>query len=386
MPINWPDSELLHLPGSRITEIGRLAFANPDVSFLCFGESDQGTPPPVIGAAVQALHAGHTRYPDVRGLPALRQALADYLTDIHGNPVAEERIQIAASGMAVVTIAFAALLRPGDRVVMHTPAWPNIANAARVRGCEPEMLPLTDLPDGRFRLDLDRLATMLPGARAFLLNSPNNPTGWTASREELEAILSLCRTHNVWLISDEVYSRIVYDADAAPSILDVATPEDRVIGCNSFSKTWVMTGWRLGWLVLPAGTRDTFAEIVEVTHSGVAPFIQHAGVAATQQTESVIAFREFCARGRDMLGEALSGINGVRYAAPEGAFYGFVGIEGLTDSTELARRLVLDHHVAVAPGAAFGPGGEGHLRVCFAQSEATLNRAVERLRAGLRAA
>ncbi len=225
---------------------------------------------------------------------------------------------------------------------------------------------------------------MLPGARAFLLNSPNNPTGWTATREELETILSLCRAHNVWLISDEVYSRIVYDTDVAPSILDIATPNDRVIVCNSFSKTWVMTGWRLGWLVLPAGTRDTFAEIVEVTHSGVAPFIQHAGVAATRRRSSVAAFRAFCARGRTMLGEALSGINGVRYAAPDGAFYGFVGIEGLTDSTELARRLVLDHHVAVAPGAAFGPGGEGHLRVCFAQSEATLNRAMERLRTGLR--
>ncbi len=379
--------DILRLPGSRITEIGRIAFATPDVDFLCFGESDQSSPASVHEAAAAALGAGHTRYPDVRGLPALRQALADYLSGVHARPVAEERIQVVASGMAAVTVALAALLRRGDRVVMHGPAWPNIANAARLRGAEPEVLSLVHQPDGSFRLDLGLLVTMLPGARVFLLNSPNNPTGWTATADELRQILELCRRHNVWLISDEVYSRLIYGPEeAAPSILDVASPGDRVIVCNSFSKTWIMTGWRLGWLVIPAGTRDAFAELVEVTHSGVAPFIQHAGVAAVHDTETVGKFRAFCTRGRELLGEALAGLNGIRYAPPKGAFYGFVAIEGLKDSAALAKQLVLEHKVAVAPGVAFGEGGEGHLRVCFAQSEATMQRALERLRSGLRRA
>ena len=168
-------------------------------------------------------------------------------------------------------------------------------------------------------------------------------------------------------------------------MLDIAEPDDRVIVCNSFSKTWVMTGWRLGWLVVPEGTRDAITELVEVTHSGVAPFIQHAGVAAVHDTEAVERFRAHCATGRALTGDALSGLNGVRYTAPDGAFYAFVGVEGLTDSLALAKRLVTDHHVAVAPGMAFGAAGEGYLRICFAQSAERIERAMGRLRDGLRA-
>ena len=159
-----------------------------------------------------------------------------------------------------------------------------------------------------------------------------------------------------------------------------------MIVCNSFSKTWVMTGWRLGWLVVPEGTRDAITELVEVTHSGVAPFIQHAGLAAVQDTDVVERFRAHCATGRTLTGDALSDLNGVRYAAPDGAFYAFVGVEGLTDSLSLAKRLVVDHHVAVAPGIAFGTAGEGYLRICFAQSAERIERALGRLRDGLREA
>jgi aspartate aminotransferase len=247
-------------------------------------------------------------------------------------------------------------------------------------------LRLTARPEGGFTLDLDRLDAMLKAARVFILNSPNNPTGWTATRDELAAILEITRRHQVWLISDEVYSRLVYDGTAAaPSLLDVAQPDDRVMVCNSFSKTWMMTGWRLGWLVVPEGTRDAVTELVEVTHSGVAPFIQHAGVAAVHDTAALEQFRDYCATGRALTGEALAGLNGIRYTAPDGAFYAFVGVEGLTDSLAFAKKLVTDHRVAVAPGMAFGAAGEGYLRICFAQSVERLERAMERLRDGLRA-
>jgi aspartate aminotransferase len=270
--------------------------------------------------------------------------------------------------------------------VLHSPAWPNVGNAARVRGAQVDELALTALAEGGFRMDFDRLDSMLDGARAFILNTPNNPTGWTATRDELQTILEIARRRDVWLISDEVYSRLVYDgAPAAPSLLDLAEPDDRVIVCNSFSKTWVMTGWRLGWLVVPEGARDAITELVEVMHSGVAPFIQHAGVAAVRDTDAMSRFREHCAGGRHLVGETLSGINRVHYAAPDGAFYAFVGVEGLTDSLAFAKRLVHEHKVAVAPGIAFGDAGEGYLRICFAQSANKLESAMERLRDGLRA-
>jgi aspartate aminotransferase len=377
--------DITQLPGSRILDIARIAFATPDVDFLCFGESDQPSPAGAHAAAIAALNAGATRYPDVRGMPELRFALADYLTALHAKPVAEERIQVTASGMAAVSTALAATVRAGDRVVLHSPAWPNVGNAARLRGAQVDELPLTALPEGGFRLDLDRLDAMLEGARAFILNSPNNPTGWTATLDELATILEIARRRRVWLISDEVYSRLVYDGvAAAPSLLDVAEPNDRVIVCNSFSKTWVMTGWRLGWLVVPDGARDAVTELVEVMHSGVAPFIQHAGLAAVHDTDVVERFRAHCATGRALTGDALAGVNRVRYAHSVGAFYAFVGVEGLTDSLTLAKRLVTEQGVAVAPGVAFGEAGEGYLRICFAQSADRIDRAMGRLREGLR--
>jgi aspartate aminotransferase len=376
--------DLITVPASRIVEVGKLAWATPDVDFLCFGESDQPSPASAHAAAIAALDAGLTTYQDVRGIPVLRAAIADYLTGLHALPVTEDRIQITASGMAAISVALATVVRAGQRVVLHTPAWPNVENAALLRGAVVDEIGLDERPDGGFSLDLARLDAMLEGARAFILNSPNNPTGWTATRAELSDILAICRRRGVWLISDEVYSRLVYDGtEAAPSLLDIARPDDRVIVCNSFSKTWVMTGWRLGWLTVPAGTREGISDIVEVTHSTVAPFVQRAGIAAIADTDCVTAFRAHCARGRDLAGQALAGLNGVRYAAPPGAFYAFIGIEGLTDSLGFAKRLVVDHKVAVAPGIAFGTAGEGHLRICFAQSEQRLERAVHRLRAGL---
>jgi aspartate/methionine/tyrosine aminotransferase len=378
--------DITRLPGSGIVTIARAAFAMPDVSFLCFGESDLPSPGAALEAARSALDAGETRYSDVRGLPPLRGALAAYLSTLHRQPVTETRMQVTASGMAAVSIAFAATIRAGDRVVIQSPLWPNIANALRLRGALVDPIDLRQDEAGRFHLDLDALAAKLVGARALVINSPNNPTGWTATLDELRAILDLTRRLGVWLISDEVYTRLIYsEAAAAPSLLDIAEPDDRVLVCNSFSKTWIMTGWRLGWLVTPEGTRDAFAEIVEVSHSGVAPFVQRAGVAAIHDAGAVAALRAHCALGRALAGEALAGLNFVRYTPPEGAFYAFIGIDGVNDSQDLALRLVMNHKVAVAPGSAFGPAGEGSLRVCFAQSEPVMRTAMARLRDGLRA-
>jgi aspartate aminotransferase len=293
---------------------------------------------------------------------------------------------VAASGMAAISIAMTAVVRAGHRVVVHSPTWPNIANAARLRGAVVEEIDLDAQPDGTFRLDLDRLDTMMAGARAFVLNSPGNPTGWTATEAELHAIREIVQRHGAWLIADEVYSRLVYDGRAAaPSMLDIAEPDDKLIVCNSFSKAWVMTGWRLGWLVVPQDTGEQIADIVEAVHSGVAPFIQRAGIAAVGDIETVEQSRAHCAAGRDLASQALTGLNGVRYRPPVGAFYAFLSVDGLDDSLDLAKKLVTRHGVAVAPGVAFGSAGEGWLRVCFAQSAGLMERAMQRLRDGIRA-
>lgn len=372
--------DIASFPGSKIVTVSYAARARPGTDFLCFGESDHPSPEAAHRAAKAALDAGDTLYPDIRGLPALRAALAGWLG------TAEERVQITGSGMAAVNIAMAALLRPGDRLVHVTPAWPNSANAARMRGAEVEEFPLTPTPAGGFALDLDRLAARLPGARALFVNSPSNPTGWTATADDLAALLALCRAQGVWLIADEVYGSLVYDGAArAPSVLGLAAPEDRVLVVGSFSKTWAMTGWRIGWLVVPAGTRPQFSELTEITHSGVAPFTQAAALAALGDAGFPSAFRAYCARGRAQTEAALRGLNRVRYASPPGAFYAFLHVDGLTDSLGLALHLVEAHGVAVAPGSAFGAGGEGHLRLCFAQSEQKLERALARLARGLAA-
>jgi len=377
-------NDLNHLQGSKIVAVARLAFGRPDTEFLCFGESDQQSPPGAITALTQALAQGETRYPDVRGLPPLRAALADYLSAIHVRPVPESRILVTASGMAALAVALSAVVRAGDRVVLHEPAWPNAGNAARLRGAEVIALPLDARQDGRFHLDLDKLDRALVGARCFILNSPNNPTGWTATRGELQAILDLCRKHGCWLLSDEVYSRLVYDGSGvAPSLLDIAEPHDRVIVCNSFSKTWVMTGWRLGWLVVPEGTRDDLAEVIEVTHSGVAPFIQHGGLAAVADNGTLETFRAHCAEGRAITAAFLGALPGVHYASPDGAFYAFIKVDGMTDSVKVAQDLVVQNGIAIAPGVAFGESGEGWLRVCFAVAPDRLRRALGRLSAGL---
>jgi aspartate aminotransferase len=370
------------MPFSRIGEVAMAGLGDPAVIPLWFGESDLPTPAFICEAATAALRQGHTFYTFKRGVPELRQAIAGYLSALHAAPVAAERVIVTSSGMSGIMLMAQALIEPGDNMVILSPVWPNINDAVTALGGEARAVALTPSEEGGWRLDLDRLLAACDGrTRAVFINSPGNPTGWVMRREEQRALLAASRRRGVWLIADEVYGRLLYTgARAAPSLLDLAAPEDRVVVINSFSKSWAMTGWRLGWLVAPREIQDVADKLVEFNTSGAPTFLQHAAVTALAEGEGFIAAMVArCRIGRDLVVAALQRFPRVRVAAPEGAFYAFPAIDGLTDSLAFAKMALARAKVGVAPGVAFGAGGEGHIRLCFASAPQRLAAALERL-------
>lgn len=367
------------LTASRIREVANAGAGRADVMPFWFGEPDQPTPDFIKAAAAASLAAGQTFYAPNLGIPELREALADYLTGLH-RPVAAGRICVTASGMNALMLVMECLVDPGDRVVAATPTWPNCLEVVHIMGGRTETLSL-ELRGTEWRIDLDRFIEMIDAdTRAVLVNSPNNPTGFTMTREEQAALLARCRRLGVWLIADEVYDRIYYGGRAAPSFLDLAEPDDRVIVVNSFSKTWAMTGWRLGFLTAPAPLMEDFAKLNEFNMSSATTFAQHAGVVAVREGEPFVAQTlERYRQGRDLVYERLSALPRVHATRPAGAFYAFFRVEGVTDSLAFAKRILAETGVGLAPGIAFGPSGEGHLRLCFASSRERLETALARL-------
>jgi aspartate aminotransferase len=373
------------LASMPFTLIGQMALAgmgDPDVVPLWYGESDVPTPPVIAEAAVAALRAGETFYTFKRGIPELRRAIATYLTRLNGRAIDVERVVVTSSAMSAIMMLFQALVEPGDNVVALTPLWPNVVDAVAVLGGEARALPLASSAEGGWTLDVARVIGACDRkTRAIFVNSPGNPTGWVMRREEAAELLAFTRRRGIWLISDEVYQRFVYDGSrAAPSLLEIAETEDRVVAVNSFSKSWAMTGWRLGWMVAPREIQDVADKLVEFNTSCAPPFLQRAGIAALERGEAVVrSLVERCARGRDILIEGLVRFPRVHVAPPPGAFYAFCRIDGLTDSLAFAKEILTRVKVGVAPGAAFGPAGEGYLRLCFACAPARLELALERL-------
>ena len=370
------------MPFSKIGQVAMAGLGDPDIIPLWFGESDVPTPGFICDAAAAALRAGHTFYTFKRGIPELRHAIAAYLSGLYARPVSAERVIVTSSGMSGIMFMAQALVEPGDNVVILSPVWPNINDAVTVLGGEARAVALDPTQAGGWRLDLARLADACDArTRAIFVNSPGNPTGWTMQRAEQAALLDFARKRGFWLIADEVYGRIVYGgARAAPSLLDLAEPEDRIVVINSFSKSWAMTGWRLGWLVAPKPIQDVADKIVEFNTSGAPTFLQHAAIAAITQGDGFIAeMVQRCRAGRDLLVQGLQRFPRVRVAAPEGAFYAFARVDGLSDSLAFAKEVLARAKVGLAPGAAFGLGGEGHLRLCFASAPQRLAAALERL-------
>jgi len=377
--------EIESLPNSPIVEVANYGRGRPGLIPLWFGEGDVPAPGFVADACDRAVREGHVFYTWQRGLPELRQALSDYTARIHGATAAVDRITVVGSGMHGIMITMQALAGPGDEIAVVAPVWPNVFAAIRIVGAEPRQVPLA-MDERGWTLDLDRLfAACGPRTRAIFLNSPGNPTGWTIGRDDLGRILDFARARGIWVISDEVYARVTFTGRPAPSILELAEPEDQVIVVNSFSKTWAMTGWRIGWLTAPAAMGPHFEKLVQFSNSGVPGFVQMAGLAAVEQGEPFVAdMVERCRRGRDVVCDALEGLPRLRLVRPDAAFYAFFAVEGERDSVSLAKALIDRTGVGLAPGAAFGEAGEGYLRLCFASSPERLAEAMDRLVPALR--
>jgi aspartate/methionine/tyrosine aminotransferase len=371
-----------HLETSRIAQISALGLGDPAVIPLWYGEGDLPTPGFIADAATAALAAGHTFYTHKAGLPELRAAIAAYLGALHARPVPAERILVTSAGMNGLMLVAETLIDAGDNLVIAAPVWPNIAAAVRIMGGEARLVALDPQPGGAWRLDLDRLLAACDGRTSgIFINSPSNPTGWVLSSDEIAALLAFARRRGLWLIADEVYSRIVYGNRVAPSFLDQAEADDRLIVVNSFSKNWAMTGWRLGWLVLPPALFPEIEKIVEFNTSGAPTFLQHAAIVAIRDGEAFVAeFVARCHAARDVAIDALLACRRVEAARPAGAFYAFLRVDGVTDSLAFAKEILARTKVGLAPGSAFGPMGEGWMRLCFARDPAQIAEAVARLR------
>ena len=380
------------LRASRIREVANAGMGRADVLPFWFGEPDEVTPDFIRDVAKQALDDGDTFYTQNFGLPALREALAVYSSRLH-QPTDAANIAVTSSGVSALMLIAQLLLNPGDRVVIITPLWPNLVEIPKIMNAESVTVSLkldTSGAEPSWELDLNELLDALtPGTRALLLNSPNNPTGWTITREQQQIILAHCRQHGIWLLADDVYERLVYDQPAghiacAPSFLDIAEPDERVVSTNSFSKSWLMTGWRLGWMQVPTSLMADLGKLIEYNTSCAPGFVQKAGVVAVERGEEIITHTiARYSKARDYLFDQLSSPffrdAGIIAPRPKGAMYLFFRIQGEQDSLALCKRLVADAGLGLAPGSAFGPEGEGAIRWCFASSLERLTLGVQRL-------
>ena len=374
------------LVASQIREVANAGMGDPDILAFWFGEPDEVTPTYIRDAAIASIGAGETFYTQNFGIPELRDAIARYVSGLH-RPLASDRIAVTASGMSALMLTMEALIDPAARVVCVTPLWPNLTEIPKILGANVVRIAL-DFGSNGWTLDVERLlAALTPATRALIINSPNNPTGWTLDRDAQQAILEHCRRRGIWIVADDVYERLYYGDGAAapaPSFLDLAEPGDRIVSTNSFSKAWLMTGWRLGWIAAPPELMPDLGKLIEYNTSCSPVFVQRAGVVAITQGEPTVlhTLARFRA-ARDLLLRELSAIPGVDAVPPRGAMYAFFRVAGVTDSLAFCKRLVREARLGLAPGSAFGPEGEGFVRWCFAASHERLLEGVARLKAAL---
>ena len=375
-------TELNH---SLIREVSEANMGRDGLIKLWFGEPDTATPDFIKNAVTAALADDHVFYAQNRGVPQLCDAISTYVSALHQRPIGTDRVTVSGSGMNAIMLASQALIDQGDNMVNVGPVWPNCRETVHVMGGETRVVSLHPDDGGRWALDLDELLDACDDrTRGIFVNSPGNPTGWVMPRAQQEDLLTAARERGLFIVADEVYVRLAYEMPRAPSFIDIAAEDDPVIVINSFSKSWSMTGWRLGWVTHPPALGDIFAKLNEYNIASPTTFVQHAGIVAiTEGEEFVTSMVERYRRNRDLVFQRLAAMPRVRLSRPEAAFYAFFSVDGMTESVAFAHELIEKTGVGLAPGLAFGPEGEGWMRLCFAAEPDTLSQAMDRLEPAL---
>ena len=379
---------ILDLQASRIRDVANAGLGRSDVLAFWFGESDEVSPAFIRQAAIDSLQKGETFYAHNLGLPELREAISLEMQQQHGTGIGVDRIAVTSGGVNALMLAMQAIVNPGDEVVVVTPVWPNLTSQPVILGAQLKTLCL-EPQQGRWILPMEKLLqTVTSRTKLLVVNSPNNPTGWTLSRAEQQTLLDHCRRTGTWILSDEVYENLYYlptETRCAPSFLDIAEPDDPLVVAHSFSKSFLMTGWRLGWLVMPAAMTEHMGKLIEFNTSCASVFVQRAGIAAMHRAgdivPQVVTQMQAC---RDRLFAELGTIPGLTLAVPDGGMYAFFSIPGLADDVQTAKRLVAEAGLGLAPGSAFAPEAQGWLRWCFAsQDQNRLGEGARRLKVWL---
>lgn len=381
LALSGAQGHILRIPLDNISSLAKGAFGDPSIIPLWFGEGDRPAPAFIGEAMKRAIDDGQVFYTHQNGIPELRGALADYLTGLNSRPVTPDRITVTFSGMNAIMLTLQMAMRPGDNMIAIDPVWPNAAGMARLLDAEVRSVRMDHGPDG-WTLDVDKLvAAMDERTRVVFFASPGNPTGAMLPMEVQVAVLEACRQRGIWVMADEVYNRLVFGRRNAESILDHADPEDRLMVVNSFSKSWAMTGWRLGWIVHPPSLGPILAMMTQYTTSGVTTFLQHAGVAAVKEGEPFVAsIRDYCEAGMAIVSDALERFGRVRLGPrPKAGMYAFFEVDGLPDSRAACLDILEKTRVGLAPGFFFGPGSDSFLRLCVARDPKVLTEAVGRL-------
>ncbi|AQS62695.1 Aspartate aminotransferase [Rhizobium rhizogenes] len=378
--LNSLSARSLAAPQSGIVEVVNYARGRDNLLPLWVGEGDLPSPDFINQAAIDGLNNGETFYTWQRGIPELRQALSRYYERHFAASLSPDHFYVTGSGMQAIALAVQALTSPGDEMVYLSPTWPNIVAAIGVAGAKAVPVDI-DFRDGRWDLDIGKLESAITGkTKALFINTPSNPTGWTATSDNLRDVLALARKHDLWIVADEIYALYHYAGTRAPSFLDVMGPDDKIVFANSFSKNWSMTGWRVGWLAAPPAIGQVIENLIQYSTSGVAQFMQRGAVAALDQGDGFIRENyERALMSRDILCDALIATNRVETLKPDGALYAFLKIDGVTDSRATALDIVDKTGVGLAPGTAFGPGGELFLRACFLRNPRQIEDAADRL-------
>jgi aspartate/methionine/tyrosine aminotransferase len=370
----------LAAPQSGIVELVNYARGREGLIPLWAGEGDLPSPEFINAATKASLDAGETFYTWQRGLPELRQALSRYYERHFSVSLPMDHFFATSSGMHAINLCVQALSAPGDEIIYLSPSWPNIVASIGIAGAQAVPVPV-DFVDGGWSLNIGKLeAAITPRTKALFINTPSNPTGWTATEEDLKDILALARRHGLWIIADEIYALYYYNGARAPSFMDIQEPDDRIIYANSFSKNWSMTGWRVGWIVAPPEIGQVLENLIQYSSSGLTPFMQRGAIAALDQGDDFLRSNIERARtSRDILCDALIATNRVQTLKPDGAIYAFLRIDGIDDPRKAAFDIVDKTLVGLAPGTAFGAGGENFLRACFLRDPNQVKEAAGRL-------